>query len=192
MTAGSDLSGELRLVMGSVHVSVAPEGLPPFPVAAAVEEEDTYLVLSSPAPADYGDGGASLEEALSELEDFRPRDPGSVVVRGGSPLSILAVVHDLSADPTWKREWVASALAASLEEAEIRELEAVSVPVLGARHGKLPVGEFCRMLVEAMGRLQPRYIRYLWIRTAHPDHPGRAAEVAGRLRRLTQKGASGP
>jgi O-acetyl-ADP-ribose deacetylase (regulator of RNase III) len=182
----------LRLVMGSVHVSVAPEGLPPFPVAAAVREEDTYLVLSSPSPADYADTGSSLDEALAEMEGFRARDPGTVVVRRGRPLSILAVVHDLSAEPTWRREWVASALRAALEETEMRELAAVSLPVLGARHGTLPVEDFCRMLVDAMGRLQPRYIRYLWVRTAHPDHPRRAAEVAGELRRLAQRGVSGP
>ncbi len=191
MSPGGEPDG-LRLVMGSVHVSVAPEGLAPFPVAAEVREEDTYLVLSPPSASDYSATGASLDEALTELESFRPREPGSIVVRGGRPLSILAVVHDLSVSPTWKRDWVVSALDASLREAEMRELEAVSLPVLGARHGTMQVRDFCRLLVDAMGRLQPRYIRYLWIRTARPGDPGRAAEVAGFLRRLTQKGTPAP
>jgi hypothetical protein len=179
-----------RLMVGSVHVSVAPDGLPPFPVEAAVREEDTYLVLSSPAAPSLRAAGLDPEELVAELRGFRPARPGTVVVRRGDVLELLAVVHDLSAEPTWRREWVRSALQAALSEAELRELTALSVPLLGARHGSMSAGEFCALLVSSMRDLQPRYIRYLWVRTSGSEGRG-PREVASALRRLSQRGMLG-
>lgn len=176
-----------RLMIGSVHVSVAPKDLPPFPVEAAVREEDTYLVLSSPAAPSLRAAGLDPEELVAELRGFRPARPGTVVVRRGDVLELLAVVHDLSREPTWRREWVRAALQAALAEAELRELTALSVPLLGARHGSMPAEELCALLVSSMGELQPRYIRYLWVRTSGSENstPG---QVAAALRRLSQRG----
>jgi hypothetical protein len=184
--------GDSRLMLGSVHVSVSPEGLEPFPVEAEVFEEDTYLVLSSPTAVEVADAEGSLAESLADVESCRPLKPGGILVRPGTPVRILAVVHDLSREPSWTEEWVGSALDDALAEVELRELAALSLPVLGARHGTLSEEVFCRLLVDAMGRLQPRYIRYLWVRTAHPDHPDRAFLVAGELRSLAQKGMQAP
>ncbi|PSQ91983.1 MAG: hypothetical protein BRD57_03550, partial [Proteobacteria bacterium SW_6_67_9] len=38
------------------------------------------------------------------------RAPGEVVVVGGRPLHLRAVIHDLDRVPTWREEWIVRAL----------------------------------------------------------------------------------
>lgn len=105
-----------RLVIGSVDIVVAPENKPPFKTDARAYEEDTFLVLS--APVDFTEPPVSLTRLLTELRKIKPEKPGSVLVRGKSPLQLLAVVHDLNQEPSWRENWVAKALEAVFREVE--------------------------------------------------------------------------
>ena len=109
-----------RFAMGSVDIVVAPENKPPFRTDAVAYEEDTFLVLS--APAELNEPPEPLIRLLTKLREMKPEKPGSVLVKAPSPLQLLAIVHDLNQEPSWKEEWVAKALEGIFRETEQRKL----------------------------------------------------------------------
>lgn len=136
---------------------------PPFPIDAVVLEEDTYLVLS--AHRDIADEpGEELAELLAEATALEPVEPGTVIVRAGSPLRLLAVVHDLDREPSWDEEWIATAVEAALREADWRGVASLASPVLGGVHGSFGASAFLALLLEAVERVAPRNLRGIWIR----------------------------
>ena len=154
-------SGFPETTIGNVRVVTAPAWAAPFEVEAVAREEDTFLVLS--ADPTVRDPGEPLMKVLTAALESEPRPLGSVVVRPGQPLELLAVVHDLSLDPTWKEEWVASAIDAVLAEARERELRSIAVPPLGAVHGRMPVERFVALLAAALRRGPTGRLERLWI-----------------------------
>lgn len=147
--------------IGNVKVVTAPGWAQPFEVEAVAREEDTFLVLS--ADPTVRDPGEPLMKVLTAALESEPQPLGSVVVRPGQPLELLAVVHDLSLDPTWKEEWVASAIDAVLAEARERELCSIAVPPLGGVHGRMPVERFVALLAAALRRGPTGRLERLWI-----------------------------
>jgi hypothetical protein len=145
--AGSDLE---------VVVTAAPP-----PVDAVVAEEDTYLVLS----ADTG----VMEPAVARLRVFHeayaaePVEPGNVVAREGTPLRLLAVVHDLSQDPTWREDWVAASIGAVLREADSRRVRTLAMPPLGRVHGALARERLVVLLRSALQDRPPRNLEQLFL-----------------------------
>jgi hypothetical protein len=165
----------LELVEGDLHRSEivygvelvrGPEHLPPFPVEAVALEEDTCLVLSTPV-----DVLVSTEHpirVMTEVNAASPQSPGSVVVRSGSPLRFLAVVHDLDEEPSWREEWVASALAGIIEESEARGLRAIGLPMIGTLHGSLSVERFLALLQAALREGELQSLQRIWVITGPP------------------------
>lgn len=147
--------------MGSVRLFVAPREWPPFLADALVEEEDTYLVLS--ADPEVQETWQEPGELMAELLKTKPAIPGSVIVKEGRPLSILAIVHDLSRDPSWKEEWVVSALDGILREAQRRKLRSLALPLLATLHGSLDRQRFLSLLREALERSSPENLARLWL-----------------------------
>lgn len=124
--------------------TVAPHHQPPFPVQGLILEEDTWFALSSPPKV-----RESREHPIRVMTDAweaEPAEPGSVHVREAHPFRILAVVHDLSQDPTWRPEWIELALRRSLRVARKRGLDALGIEPLGAVHGQFPTAEFDALL----------------------------------------------
>ena len=153
-----DRGGDGRTLAGlpvEVHDS---EGTPETVQAVAVED-DTYFVLG--ADPGFKEPPEHPIRIWTELHETEPAPPGSVQVREGSPLRLHAVIHDLSEDPTWKDEWVDTALAGILREVERRELRTLALPVLGAVHGKLPLGRFLGLLRAALERSRPACLESL-------------------------------
>lgn len=161
--------GSLRLIrggrdelrFGTLRVAVASRDSAPFPVEADVVEEDTWQVL-----------GATPEVTLStehpvrvmtELLSAAPIPVGSVVTREGKPLRLVAVVHDLGQEPSCCIEWVEAALGEILRIAEARSLRSLSLPLLGVRHGRLPLAGFIRLLAGLLREPAPRSLRRLWL-----------------------------
>lgn len=122
----------------------------PLDVDAVVIEDDTYSVLS--ADPEFHEPTEHPLRIWTAAHEAVPAPPGTVAVRSGEPLKLLAVVHDLAEDPTWKEEWVASALLEIFEQADRLEIRSLALPVLGAVHGRLPVERFVLLLRQALDR----------------------------------------
>jgi hypothetical protein len=120
---------------------------------AVVEEEDTYLVLS--ADPEIHDPEVARLRAFHEAYTAEPAEPGGVVVRGGSPLRFLAVVHDLSQDPSCREEWVGAALEGVVREANSRRVRTLAMPPLGRVHGSLAMERFVALLHSAVRSCTP-------------------------------------
>jgi hypothetical protein len=150
-----------RLSVGAVEIFVAPPSFPPYPVDAVVAEEDTFLVLS--ADPEFVECHENPGRVMTEAFETPPAEPGSVIVQKGPPLRLLAVVHDLNQDPSWKEEWVASALEGIFHEAERRNLRSLALPLLGTLHGSLEKKRFMALLRGAMEQTATNYPRRLWL-----------------------------
>jgi len=138
-----------------------PRWAAPFEVGAEVKEEDTFLVLSAEpvlkAPNE------SLPHLLIRALGTLPKPPRSVVVQRGRPLRLLAVVHDLECDPTWREDWVAAALDGIFSIAAERRLQSLALPMLTARHGKLRPQRFITLVATAQRRAKPEFPRRIWL-----------------------------
>ncbi len=162
--------GRLRLLrggrqregrLGAVQIVPAAADRPPFPVDAVAAEEDTYLVLS--AEPEVRPSREHPIRLMTALYDAVPEDPGSVVVKAGRPLRLLAVVHDLNLEPTWREAWVARALEGILDECARRRFTAVGLPLLGCVHGQLARERFVSLLRRALRKAKPRTLERLWL-----------------------------
>jgi hypothetical protein len=122
--------------------------------------------------------------------------PGSVVVQPGPPLRLLAVVHDLAREPSWREEWIDAALAGVMREVRKRQVRALALPVLGARHGRMPASAFAGLLRRALEAETPPSLARLWLRAAGEADDMAAALEGGRdaggvLRRGPWPGSGG-
>ena len=147
--------------MGSVEIVAAPENRPPFEVDAVAVEEDTFLVMS--ADRRVQDPREPLIKIMTRVIETQPKRPGSVFVRGGSPLRFLAVVHDLNEEPTWKEEWIIGALEAIFQEAERRGLRSIALPFLGTLHGSLDKARFLVLLRSVLEKITANHFKRLWL-----------------------------
>ena len=167
---GNEMPSKLSLIsdyygrggrLGPVHVVVAPEDAPPFPVDAVAVEEDTHLLLSSDSVIEEPEEDFN---ALVAAAAERPANtPGSVLVRKTKPLQFLAIVHDIDCQPTWREEWIASALNGVIEEAEWRHLESVGLPLIGTRHGNVETRRVALWLGRCLSGSSFRHLKRVWV-----------------------------
>ena len=144
-----------------MEIIASPEGMSPFPVEAIAFEEDTYLVLS--AEKKIRDPHKPLMHVLTELIEIQPETPGNVLVKGKNPFHLLAVVHDLDKEPTWKEEWIESALNNIFQEVEKKKWRSIAVPFLGTLYGKLEKHRFIEILCSVLNQFTPHYLNRLWL-----------------------------
>lgn len=147
--------------LGRVHVVVAPEDAPPFTVDAIAVEEDTHLLLSS--EGDIEEPEEAYGDLVAAAAERSPNTPGSVLVKRSEPLQFLAIVHDIDCDPTWREEWIASAINGIVEEAEWRCLEAIGLPLIGTRHGNIEIRRVALWLGRCLSRSTFRYLKRIWV-----------------------------
>lgn len=160
----------LRVIEGGLHremsfgrlrIVAAPQTSPPFAVQAVAIEEDTWLIISAePNIAPTEEHPVRL---MTELMSAAKEKAGSVRVKEGCPLRFLAIVHDVDCEPTWREQWVQSALVNVLREAEKRRLDAVAVPLLGTRHGRLAPKRFAELLAAALLGVESIHLKRLWL-----------------------------
>ena len=135
---------------------------PPFDVDVVVIEQDCDLVLDTEAV--IHDPRESIGTLVRAVETAPPTQPGSVIVKGHTkPLQFLAIVHDFSAEPASREEWVASAFDAIFGEMAARGFEAVGLPMLGSVHGKLSVARSFELLEQSLWRNRPACLGSLWL-----------------------------
>lgn len=147
--------------LGPVHVVVAPEQSPPFSVEALAVEEDTHLLLSSDGVIE--EPNETFENLVAAASTAPVNTPGSVLVRKTKPLQFLAIVHDIDCQPTWREEWIASAINGAIEEAEWRRLESLGLPLLGTRHGNVEMRRVALWLGRCLSRTSFRYLKRVWV-----------------------------
>ena len=124
-------------------------------------EEDTFLVLSAdPVVREPVEHPVIL---MTKLMEARPEPPGSLLVRGANPLKLLAVVHDLAQEPSWREEWIKSALEGILREVEVRQLRSIALPLLGTVHGKLETKTFFYLLKGVLKKWRPSHLKRIWL-----------------------------
>ena len=147
--------------LGPVHVVVAPEDAPPFPIQAIAVEEDTHLLLSSDGVVEEPD--EEFDALVSAASTRRPSTPGTVLVRKTDPLQFLAIVHDIDCQPTWREEWIASAINGAIEEAEWRRLASIGLPLIGTRHGNIEMRRVALWLGRCLSRSSFRFLKRVWV-----------------------------
>ena len=134
----------------------------PARVDAFVFEQDTEYILRADLAVRYP--AQSAAELIVEAGAAAGRALGGVYPIEGAPLRLMAVVHDLALQPSWREEWIAAAYAGIAREACERGLGDLVLPLLGTVHGRFdPVRS--RALLEAAMRahgVDPR----LWVRPA--------------------------
>ncbi|MFC1848923.1 hypothetical protein ACFL27_01830 [candidate division CSSED10-310 bacterium] len=146
--------------LDSVRIIAAPEHDPLLETQAWVLEEDTFLVLSPP-PATIKIPSESMVQIMIEAIDSLPVLPGSIVVKKGYPLRLLAVVHDLNHEPTWRVEWIGTAYQKLFKECDERRIHTVALPLLGTVHGSLDENIASELLLHSLRQASPLYLRTL-------------------------------
>jgi hypothetical protein len=142
-------------------VVTAPGPGPAISPDAVVVEDDTFLVLGAePVAAAEREAPERLLQRASEAE---PEAPGTVIVREGPPLRFHAVVHELNLEPTWREEWIFTALVGVLREVERRGLRTLALPLLGTLHGTLAPFRAAQLLRAVLAHVGPGCLEVLWL-----------------------------
>lgn len=149
------------LALAPCRVVAAPENKPPFAVDGIVMEEDTFLVMS--APAEPRPVREPLMRIMTRVIETRPKEPGTVLIQGARPTRILAVIHDLNQEPTWREEWISRALQRVLKSAEQERLGSIALPMLGTVHGTLEEEKFMALLGPALKTTNPEHLKRIWL-----------------------------
>jgi hypothetical protein len=142
-------------------MEATPSDRQPFPIEAMAVEDDSYLVLG--AERVVSEPAEHPLHLLHRAASVEPVMPGTVVVRDGPPLRLLAVVHHLERQPSWSEGWILEALDTVLELVRTRRVRSLGLQPLGTVHGRLPLTRFMGLLAHRLARSQPRALRYLWI-----------------------------
>jgi len=135
--------------------------LPTFQIEAEVVEQDTALVLEPTDEVAYPND--STEELIRQAIETPPITPGSVIVRGTSPLQLLAIVHDFDQEPSWQEEWLVKALYGILYQSEQLQLSAIAIPSLCTRHGSLEKQRFFDILHSVIEQVAPIHLTKIWV-----------------------------
>lgn len=134
---------------------------------AIVREEDVQLVLS--AASDLHLTGESLRELERAVVEAKGHAPGSVVVQGGRPLRLLAIIHDVDREPSWREEWITAATQAVFREVHWRGLTRIAMPLLGTVHGRLASQRAAELLASVLERPDVANPERLWLEGTDAD-----------------------
>lgn len=158
-----------RRFIGGVEICIAAMEATAPKLDAVVVEEDTYQVLSS-------DGilhspNESLQSISAQLSGYVPPHPGEILIRGTDPIEIVAIVHDLDYTPSWRQEWILSALQKVFAQAHKRQLHTMAMPLLGSVHGRFPAIQFLHLLEAVINQEEARYPKTLWLAAPRDELP---------------------
>lgn len=132
--------------IGGVLVHREHDGEQSSPVDAVVLEEDRYLMLSAkPRLTDEKNHLRTLTKGFGAEQ----AELGTLVLRQGRPLTMLAVVVDVDADPPVEEGYVKRAFERVLAVCVAQRIDRVRVPLLG-RLGRLPAARSAALLREVI------------------------------------------
>lgn len=155
-----------RLDWDGGTIIVAPADAPPFDLDARVFEEDTFRIMN--ADPQWAPPEVHPVRLMHELQRYEPDPPGSVVVQAGRPLRLLAVVHDVNCDPTWRAAWIEMALRQIMRTAARLRLQSLGLPLLGRQHGRMPRAAFADLLAGVLMDRRTCPPRRLWLMVSVP------------------------
>lgn len=164
MEAQADASVTRQACRRAIEVVEAPSETPPFAVQAIAFEEDTSLVLST--DAELKETGEHPIRLMNSLYKDETHAPGVVLDRGGDPIRLFAVVHDLESDPTTRDAWIREALDGVLAYCAANGIVALGLDPLGSVHGRREVAAF-RELLEASLENAPQDLERIWVRLSN-------------------------
>jgi len=147
--------------VGSVRVVVAAENRPPFEIEALAVEDDTYHVIG--ADPEFRVPTEHPIEIWTAVHETEPDPVGTVTIREGTPIRLLAVVHDLSCDPTCTDESVSTAVGEILRQAGRLRVASLGLPLLGAVHGRLSADRILEVLRPLLVDGAPATLERLWL-----------------------------
>lgn len=153
-----------QLTVNTVKLAVIPVSTSPLPVEVRVFEEDTHLVLTVDPVMRYTE--EHPVRLMTRVMEAKPKKPGSIVTNNAS---WYAVVHDLDADPTWRREWISQAYQTTLTLAEKKMIRQLGLPLLGSVHGKLPPADSLNLLIDAVKSLSFQHLKEILILTPQSE-----------------------
>lgn len=149
-----------QLTLGT-QVTLRAEGDPPFDVDAIAIEDDTHMVLSADPKFKFTEG--SPQKGLKKAGSSKALAIGSVVVRPGSPIRFLAIIHDLSKQPTWTEKSIQQALCNVFREAEKRKLRSIAVRALGSQRGSVDEDRFIELFNAVLAGTNLKSVKRIWI-----------------------------
>lgn len=150
-----------KVLVGTLEVVAGPIGRAPFPIDAFALEEDTYRILN--ATNTLHETCEHPVRTLTEAFLFSPAIPGTVVITGGDPLQMDAIVHDLDQNPSWREEWIKSCLQTIFHEVRKRNFRTLALPLLGTVHGSLSTLRSVGFLREALDCSPVPNLKRLWL-----------------------------
>lgn len=163
-----------EFVLAGVAISVIPADFLPDPLDARVREEDTDLVLS--VETTLQEPQESVQQLTRSMAEFKPVEPGSVLLRRGQYLNMLAVIHDLNREPTWRESWISEALARVFELARKRGLRILALPLLGTLHGRLAPRRALAVLHRVLATYPPLPATKIWLQVRR-EHIGEVIAI---------------
>jgi hypothetical protein len=109
----------------------------------------------------------------TELYEFSPFELGSLRIQGNK---ILAIVVDVDQDPPCRCEWITRALRRIFVHAAKIDAPALSLPLLGNRHGGIQVTTSLQLIVDALLAHEARLPPLIRLHMGRDDMP-RAAQL---------------
>jgi hypothetical protein len=100
---------------------------------------------------------------MTDAMNAEPEPVGSVLVKKGDPLRLLAIVHDVNQEPTWNETWIERALGGVFREAELNKIQSIGLPLLGSKHGGLKKNQFVFLLASVLKQAVYHHLRQIWL-----------------------------
>lgn len=173
----SDDHGE-TLLWDGLRFSLSADPHPPFHLDGEIREEDTALLLSAQSEMHSPLTLLSTEAPVAPASLLKP---GTATLRPGTPLQLLAVIHDLDREPTWREAWICSALRHALRLAEDRRVVSLSIPLLGTAHGRIDVRRALYLTLRTLAKRRSRFLQRIWLRVAAANVALAKAELNERI-----------
>ena len=177
-------------VWHGLRIVARSQRTPPFTPDCVVVEEDTCRVLGAGSSA--AEESASLESLTRQMVEHKPARPGTVITRPGRPARLMAVVHDLDEDPTWRETWIRDALGSAVAAAAALGAHNIALPLLGTVHGRFPPERAVAVTLQTLAGTPTGPLRRVWLQVAERHRDRAMRSLAALVECGTTTSADGP
>ena len=120
-----------RTLVATIHnveIHIALENQLPFSTQIQVVEQDNSLVLE--AENEIRDPGTDKPAwyLANTLERQTLCKMGEIILKPGHSRTLWAIIHDLDLNPSWRREWIETAVARILDFCEKHIISSIALP----------------------------------------------------------------